>query len=159
VNDALRGKRVMYKRLDTGLFAMSVILIVEDDEQVRVLAESLLRDAGYGVLAATALEGAQALLNSDQLIDLLFVDVNLGGDLEAGLRIAQNARERRPFLPVVYTTGQGVDDGKKALFAEPYLFLPKPYTSEQLISSIAYLLNRNGGSRPPPDLPTLAQSV
>jgi DNA-binding NtrC family response regulator len=159
VNDALRGKRVMYKRLDTGLFAMSVILIVEDDEQVRVLAESLLRDAGYGVLAATALEGAQALLNSDQLIDLLFVDVNLGGDLEAGLRIAQNARERRPFLPVVYTTGRGVDDGKKALFAEPYLFLPKPYTSEQLISSIAYLLNRNGGSRPPPDLPTLAQSV
>src|SRR4029453_16962416 len=135
----------MYKRLGTGLFAMSVILIVEDDEQVRVLAESLLRDAGYGVLAATALEGAQALLNSDQLIDLLFVDVNGGGDLEAGRRIAQTARERRPFLPVVYTTGQGVDDGKKALFAEPYLFLPKPYTSEQLISSIAYLLNSNGG--------------
>jgi CheY-like chemotaxis protein len=63
---------------------MSVILIVEDEEQVRVLAESVLRDAGYEVLAATALEGAQALLNSDQLIDLLFVDVNLGGDLEAG---------------------------------------------------------------------------
>jgi CheY-like chemotaxis protein len=57
---------------------MSVILIVEDDEQVRVLAESVLRDAGYGVLAAAALEGAQALLNSNQLIDLLFVDVNLG---------------------------------------------------------------------------------
>jgi DNA-binding NtrC family response regulator len=159
VNDGLRGKRLMYKGLARGFFAMSVILIVEDDEQVRVLAESVLRDASYGVLAATALEGAQALLNSNQLIDLLFVDVNLGGDLEAGLRIAQNAREVRPFLPIVYTTGQGVDDGKKALFAEPYLFLPKPYTSEQLISSIAYLLNRNGGSRPPPDLPTLAQSV
>ena len=59
---------------------MSVILIIEDDEQVRVLAESVLRDAGYEVLAATAHEGAQALLNSDQSIDLLFVDVNLGGD-------------------------------------------------------------------------------
>ena len=33
---------------------MSVILIIEDDEQVRVLAESVLRDAGYEVLAATA---------------------------------------------------------------------------------------------------------
>jgi DNA-binding NtrC family response regulator len=136
---------------------MSVILIVEDDEQVRVLAESVLRDAGYGVLAATALEGAQALLNSDQSIDLLFVDVNLGGDLEAGLRIAQSGRERRPLLPVVYTTE--VDDGKKALFADPYLFLPKPYTSEQLISSMAYLLNGNGGPRPLPDLPSLAQSI
>ena len=138
---------------------MSVILIIEDDEQVRVLAESVLRDAGYEVLAATAHEGAQALLNSDKSIDLLFVDVNLGGDLEAGLRIAQSARERRPFLPVVYTTGQGVDDGKKALFVDPYLFLPKPYTSEQLISSMAYLLNRNGGSRPLPDLSSLAQSI
>jgi CheY-like chemotaxis protein len=58
---------------------MSVILIIEDDEQVRVLAESVLRDAGYEVLAATAQEGAQALLNSDQSIDLVFVDVNLGG--------------------------------------------------------------------------------
>jgi DNA-binding NtrC family response regulator len=138
---------------------MSVILIVEDDEQVRVLAESVLRDAGYEVLAATAVEGAQALLNSGQSIDLLFVDVHLGGDLEAGLRIAQIARERRPLLPVVYTTGQGVDDGKKALFADPYLFLLKPYTSEQLISSIAYLVNKNGGFSPPPGLPSLAQSV
>jgi DNA-binding NtrC family response regulator len=137
---------------------MSVILVVEDDKQVRVLAESVLRDVGYEVLAATALEGSQALLNSDQSIDLLFVDVNLGGDLEAGLRIAQIARERRPSLPVVYTTGQGVDDGKKALFADPYLFLPKPYTSEQLVSSIAYLLNKNGG-HPPRDLPSLAQSA
>jgi len=120
-------------------------------EQVRVLAESVLRDAGYEVLAATAVEGAQALLNSDQSIDLLFVDVNLGGDLEAGLRIAQSARERRPLLPVVYTTGQRVDDGKKALFADPYLFLPKPYTSEQLISSMAYLLT--GIPRMTADLP------
>src|SRR5260370_24018295 len=94
---------------------MSVILIVEDEEQVRVLAESVLRDAGYEVLAATALEGAQALLNSDQLIDLLFVDVNLGGDLEAGLRIAQNARERRAPLPVRLTTGQSKEDGQKGL--------------------------------------------
>src|SRR6476659_690367 len=117
----------------------------------------MLRDAGYEVLAATALEGAQALINSDQSIDLLFVDVHLGGDLEAGLRIAQSARERRPFLPVVYTTGQGVDDGKKALFADPYPFLPKPYNSEQLISSVFYLLKKNDG--PPADLPSLAQSA
>src|SRR6266581_4468028 len=86
---------------------MSVILIVEDDEQVRVLAESVLRDAGYEVLAATAVEGAQALLNSDQSIDLLFVDVHLGGDLEAGLRIAQSARERRRSPPRPARSPQG----------------------------------------------------
>jgi hypothetical protein len=52
-----------------------------------------------------------------------------------------------------------VDDGKKALFADPYLFLPKPYTSEQLISSVTYLVNKNGGSGPPPGLPSLTQST
>src|SRR5258707_2785316 len=110
---------------------MSVILIVEDEEQVRVLAESVLRDAGYEVLAATALEGAQALLNSDQLIDLLFVDVNLGGDLEAGLRIAQSARERRPLFPVVHTTGPRRGECQKGPLSEPQPLLSETYASKQ----------------------------
>jgi len=62
---------------------MSVILIIEDDEQVRVLA-SLLRDAGYDVLARQR-RRAQALLNLDQSIDLLFVTSiwgRFGGGLE-----------------------------------------------------------------------------
>src|ERR1700709_2525290 len=84
---------------------MAIVLIVEDDEQVRVLAESVLQEAGHTVIAATGADGAQALLDTQQSIDVLFIDLSLGGDLEAGLRVAQGAKVARPQLSVVYNTG------------------------------------------------------
>jgi DNA-binding NtrC family response regulator len=119
---------------------MPVILIVEDDEQVRVLAESVLQEAGHRVVAATGIEGATALLEANEKFDVLFIDLNLGNELEAGLRIAHDAKATRPELAVLYTTGAGVNAGMKAMFVEPYLFLPKPYTFEQLTKSVAFLL-------------------
>ena len=119
---------------------MAVVLMVEDDEQVRVLAESVLQEAGHTVIAATGIDGAAALLQDDQSIDVLFIDLTLGGDPEAGLRVAQEAKSARPKLSVLYTTGASVNEGMKALFVEPFLFLPKPYTVEQLTKSILFLL-------------------
>lgn len=119
---------------------MATILIVEDDDAVRVLSESILRDAGYKVIAATAVDGSIALLETEESIDLLFIDVILGQDLEAGLKVAQKARERRAALPILYTSGLELNAGMKALFVEPFHFLPKPYTAEQLVKSVQYLL-------------------
>ena len=61
-------------------------------------------------------------------------------EIEAALWGAQNAQARRPKLSYLYTTGAGVNEGMKALFIEPFLFLPKPYTMEQLTKSVAFLL-------------------
>jgi CheY-like chemotaxis protein len=49
---------------------MARILIVEDDEQVRVLADSVLQEAGHNVIAAMGVEGATALLQADEKIDV-----------------------------------------------------------------------------------------
>jgi DNA-binding NtrC family response regulator len=108
------------------------ILVVEDDVQVRVLGEALLQEDGHETLSAATTEEALALLETEERVDLLFTDLGLRDDLQAGLTLAQEARKRRPDLPVLYTTGQGVTDGMKALFVEPYGFLAKPYTPEQL---------------------------
>jgi two-component system, cell cycle sensor histidine kinase and response regulator CckA len=133
--------------------SMAVVLIVEDDEQVRVLADSVLQDAGHTVSAATGAEGATALLANEGQVDVLFVDLNLGNDLEAGLRLAKEAKSTRPDLAVLYTTGAAVNDGMKALFLQPYLFLPKPYTLEQLTQSVAFLLS-TARRVPKPDWPS-----
>jgi DNA-binding NtrC family response regulator len=119
---------------------VGIVLMVEDEEQIRVLAESVLQEAGHTVLAATGEDGATALLQADKPVDVLFIDLTLGGDPEAGLRVAQVAKACRPNLSVLYTTGVGVNEGMRALFVEPFLFLPKPYTFEQLTKSIAFLL-------------------
>jgi CheY-like chemotaxis protein len=96
---------------------MPTILVVEDEEQVRVLAESILQDAGYDVISAVGVEGSQALLNGDKTIDLLFVDLILSQDHEAGLLVAKQARDSSAGLPILYTSGLAINDGMKALLS------------------------------------------
>ncbi len=111
---------------------MARVLIVEDEEQVRVLAESYLREQGHQTLsAATPAETLAALKAADGL-DLLFTDLGLGDERQAGLDLAKEARRQRPDLKVLYTTGQGVTDGMKAMMVERSALLEKPYTVEQL---------------------------
>jgi CheY-like chemotaxis protein len=124
---------------------MAAILIVEDETQVRVLTESYLRDQGHATLSAANTEQAMAVLELPQEIDLLFTDIGLQGDVQAGLTLSQRAIERRPALRVLYTTGLAVTDGMKAMFVEHSAFLPKPYTIDQLQT----ILSVNFGIKPP----------
>ena len=116
---------------------MANILLVEDEEQVRVLAESFLQTAGHTTLSAGSVDQALALLETEQSVDLLFVDLKLQGDNEAGLALATEAVKKRPDLSVLYTSALGVTDGMIALFVEKSAFLPKPYTVEQLATVLS----------------------
>jgi len=115
---------------------MATVLIVEDEEQVRVLAESYLREQGHVTRSAATKEQALAVLEVAK-VDLLFVDVGLYDDRQVGLDLAKEAVERLPELKVLYTTGQPVTDGMKALFVGKSALLPKPYTVEQLQAVLA----------------------
>lgn len=115
---------------------MAVVLIVEDEEQVRVLAESYLQEQGHQTVSAATTEEALAALDVTDHVDLLFTDIGLHGDLHAGLELAKQAVERRPELKVLYTTGQGMTDGMMAMFVKGSAVLPKPYTVDQLQRSL-----------------------
>jgi two-component system cell cycle sensor histidine kinase/response regulator CckA len=119
---------------------MAVVLIVEDEEALRVLAESIIENRGHTTLSAGTVEQAMALLKGDQKAELLFTDLGLQGDSEAGLKAAQEAVKRIPGLPVLYTTGQGLTDGMRAMFVERSGFIAKPYTVDQLNAAIENLL-------------------
>ena len=133
---------------------MERILIVEDVEQVRVLAESYLREQGHETLSAATMEQALAVLDVAEGIDLLFVDVGLYEDSNVGLDLAREAVLRRPDLHVLYATGQTVTDGMKALFVEGSALLPKPYTVDQLQT----ILTVNFGIKPAPPPPIGAKA-
>jgi CheY-like chemotaxis protein len=125
---------------------MAIVLVVDDQEQVRVLAESVLRDCGHQTLSAATVDQALALIRAEQSIELLFTDINLADDAEAGLvhpglELAQQARRLCPKLRVLYTTGAGVTDGMKALFVEGSGFLAKPYDINQLSAKIAEMVS------------------
>jgi DNA-binding NtrC family response regulator len=113
---------------------MATILVVEDDEQVRVLGESILQDHGHNTLSAGTIEQATALLETDENFDLLFTDLELHGDIQAGLILGLRAVELRPKLGVLYTSGQALTDGMQKMFVTQSAFLPKPYTIELLVA-------------------------
>ena len=79
------------------------VLLVDDDEQVRTVAESLLTDLNYEVIAVAS--GAEALdvLRRNESIDVLFTDVIMPG-MEGG-ELAEQARLIRPDLKVLFTSG------------------------------------------------------
>ena len=106
---------------------MAVVLVVEDEDQVRVLAESYLEEQGHQVLSAGTPAGALALLHQLPAVDLLFTDLDLKGDTHAGIELAKAAVKLRPQLHVLYTTGRAITDGMKARFVPGSATLAKPY--------------------------------
>jgi CheY-like chemotaxis protein len=115
------------------------VLVVEDEPDLRVLAESNIADLGYETLSAANGREALALLNENQRITLLFTDINMPDvpDGIDGLELARRAVELRPGLRVIYTTAAGgLTDGMAALFVDGATFLPKPYTRDQLMRAM-----------------------
>lgn len=118
-----------------------VILLVEDNEDVRAYSTSVLRDLGYEVLEAADFKDGLALLNSAPRIDLLFTDVVLPG--ESGRELADAALKIRPNLKVLFTTGYS----RNAIIHQGRLdpgvhLLPKPFTFEQLACRARDVLDR-----------------
>jgi CheY-like chemotaxis protein len=116
---------------------MAVVLVVEDEDQVRVLAESYLEEQGHEVLSAGTPSGALALLRQSAPVDLLFTDLDLKGDIQAGIELAKAAVKLCPQLRVLYTTGRAITDGMKARFVPGSASLGKPYTVEELRGSLS----------------------
>ena len=116
------------------------VLVVEDEEALRVIAESIVAEAGHETVTAANFTQALALLANEQTIDLLFTDIALEQDNHGGLELAVKARELRPSLRMLYTTGQAVTDGMRAMFVEGSHFIPKPYTLEALMTAVQYAL-------------------
>jgi CheY-like chemotaxis protein len=115
---------------------MATILLVEDEDQVRLLAESYLEEQGHHLSAGTP-EGALAILQTKTGIDLLFTDLDLKGDIHAGINLADKAIKILPQLKVLYTTGRAITDGMKARFVTGSAVLEKPYTVDQLRTGLS----------------------
>ena len=103
---------------------VSVVLIVDDDEEVLQVTADILETLGYQVLTArTGLEALERLRRNSQ-ISVLFTDIRMpdvGGEGLAGI-----AATWRPDIRVVFTSGFGRPRGSSE-------FLPKPYKATDLI--------------------------
>ena len=115
----------------------SVILLVEDDPDVRGVARRLLERAGYRVLEASDASAALEWLWSEARLDLLFTDVTLPRGI-SGPEIAREAATLRPELPVLFTTGYALDGRRPdAVPPDDAPVLRKPFRRDELLTAVA----------------------
>jgi PAS domain S-box-containing protein len=125
-----------------GAFGDEVILVCEDDEDVRAYSAEVLRELGYRVLEASDGAAALAVLKSHEAVDLLFTDVVLPGGL-SGADLAKAASEIKPGLRTLFTTGYArnaiVHHGRLDPGVE---LLTKPFSYADLASRVRDILDR-----------------
>ena len=119
------------------------ILVVEDDPNVRVFSAETLRELGYGVIEAGTGAEALRLLDEEPRIRLLFTDVGLPDGMN-GRQLAEEARQRRPDLKVLFTTGYARDSIVRGGRLDPGIeLIAKPFTANALAARIRELLEKD----------------
>ncbi len=117
------------------------ILVVEDDEGLRFIPVTALKEMGYDVDEAGNSDEALALLDKEKPYDLLFTDIVLPGKMN-GIMIAQEFLKVQPNIKVVYTTGYADDVASNAeLLNISDWLLRKPYHLSQMLNKIRNALD------------------
>jgi len=124
---------------------VSRVLVIDDEDVVRMLVVEILESAGHEVIAAEGAERALGLLeNSD--FDLVVSDVVMPG--LSGLELLEIVRQRRASLPIVLVTGAGTYDTlSQALTRGAAGLVTKPFTHADLRQAVAEALDRADRSR------------
>jgi two-component system cell cycle sensor histidine kinase/response regulator CckA len=124
------------RRLDADLSGSGTVLLVEDEDPVRLFAARALRGKGYTVLEARSGDAALELLTAEAPeIDLMVTDVMMPGI--DGPTLIREVRKTRPGLPVVCVSGYSEDALRQRIAdADSVAFLPKPFSLKQLAQAV-----------------------
>jgi CheY-like chemotaxis protein len=117
------------------------VLLVEDDQSVRLLVMEVLEELQYRLIEASDATEAVPLLQSDQRIDLLITDVGLPHI--DGRQLADIARVSRPDLKVLFITGYAAKARVQSHFLAPGMeMMTKPFDLDALAARIRQLIDR-----------------
>jgi signal transduction histidine kinase/CheY-like chemotaxis protein len=110
------------------------VLVVEDDEDVAALVIEMIRQLGFETTRVSSAQAALGALADGRPIDLMFSDVMMPGGMN-GLDLAREARRRRPYLPILLTSGYA-DAAILEAEAQGVPLLPKPYQLQTLATAV-----------------------
>jgi CheY-like chemotaxis protein len=123
------------------------ILIVDDDRQVVLALQRILRTKGYDTCHTFTGQGALELIRTEKDIDVIILDINLG----AGMSGIDVARQLPRGIPLIVVSGLGADEIRRQAYAGPnalsaaLVMLDKPVDVEALFDSLRRLEENKKG--------------
>jgi two-component system cell cycle sensor histidine kinase/response regulator CckA len=122
------------------LTGCGTIMLVEDDDPVRIFGARALRNKGYKVVEAKSGEAALVMIrDSKQRVDLLITDVVMPQMDGPGL--VREVRTIHPEMKVIFISGYTEDAFRQRLDSDGGIdFLPKPFSLKQLASKVREVL-------------------
>jgi len=118
------------------------VMVIDDEETVRMLVAEVLGDAGYHVLEAPDGPSGLEILRTDVRIDLLITDVGLPGGMN-GRQVADAAREVRPDLKVLFVTGYAENAAVGNGHLDPGMeVMTKPFVMAALGDKVREMIER-----------------
>jgi two-component system cell cycle sensor histidine kinase/response regulator CckA len=123
------------------LTGIGTVMLVEDEDPVRIFGARALRNKGYTVLEAKSGDGALEMIrDAEEKIDLLITDVVM--PRMDGPALVRQVRELHPDMKVIFISGYTEDAFRQRLDSDSEIhFLPKPFSLKQLASKVKEVLS------------------
>jgi len=115
--------------------AGETLLLVENNETVRLPVAELLSELGYETIEAGSAHAAIPVLESQRRLDLLIADIGLPGGTN-GRQLAEIARKRRDTLPILMITGYAGAAAGSRMLGPGMDLIAKPFQIDDLAAKI-----------------------
>ena len=123
------------------------ILIIDDEPDIRMLVDGILRDEGYDTRQAGDADAAIAAFRTRRPA-LVILDVWLQGSRLDGIGILQSLHTEEPHVPVVMISGHGnIETAVAAIQHGAYDFIEKPFQSDRLLLVVRRALEASNLAR------------
>jgi len=114
-----------------------MVLVVEDEPLVRMLAVDVVEDAGFEAIEATNADEALDILEKNDHIRILFTDIDMPGSMD-GLRLATAVRDRWPPVHIIVASGKQRPAATE--LPDGGVFFSKPYDVARLARTMQGML-------------------
>lgn len=114
------------------------VLLVEDEEPVRMVAERALTRAGYTVVTASDGEEGLEKVQGGGAFDVIVSDVVMPS--MDGPAMAREIRKIAPELPILFMSGYAEDHLRREIDMDAMYFIPKPFSVQELSDKVAEVL-------------------
>lgn len=111
----------------------AIILVVEDDPLLRMMAIDFVEEAGFESVEAGNADEAVRILESRTDIRIVFTDIDMPGSLD-GMKLAAAIRDRWPPIDIIMTSGHNFPSLDQ--IPARAVFFPKPYDPDRVIEAM-----------------------